>query len=419
MASTRNPSLLSRPPLPNSGKHRFPLLALSSVSGYLGPPLGTLAFGFAGDRYGRKAALIPSMVIFGVGSFITIWATSLTELMAIRFFTGIGLGGALPNIIALASEYAPARKRASMVTMMFCGFPLGAVAGGILSAQLIPTLGWESVFILGGVLAVAFVPVVYVALPESIRFLASRPQYAALVSDIMHRIDPRLSASSETQFTLAEAAMTKSSVRSLFTDNRAVGTLLIWTMFFMTLLLSYFLVNWLPLLLRQAGFPLEQAVLGTVVLNAGGIIGCIVLGRLIDRYGPYAVIAPAYIVGAVFIGCIGLTESTPALTMPIIFVAGFFAIGAQFSAVALAAAFYITPIRATGVGWSMGVGRVGSMIGPVVGGILVGAGFSLQGLFLMAAITPVLAGLSVFLMPRIGGVKTEAKPAAQNAAPQH
>ncbi|MBL8630405.1 MAG: MFS transporter [Rhodospirillaceae bacterium] len=388
--------------------------------GLLGSTIGTLAFGLSGDRHGRKMAVLMSVVIFGIGSLTTIWATSLQELMVLRFFTGIGLGGALPNIIALASEYAPRQRRASLVTMMFCGFPLGAVAGGIISAKLIPAFGWESVFILGAVLALAVVPIVGIALPESIRILASRPTETERAAAIMRQISPSLPAGPDVTYTLSETAYPNASVKHLFTENRGAGTVCLWVMFFMTLLLSYFLVNWLPLVLRQAGFPLEKAVLGTVVLNAGGIVGCIVLGRLIDRHGAYKIIAPAYVLGAFFIAGIGMTATAPSATMAVIFMAGFFAIGAQFSAVALASSYYATSIRATGVGWSMGVGRVGSMIGPVVGGVLVGAGLSMQGLFLMAAMTPVLAGTAVFLMSRFNPTAKDSSGDAERAPqPQH
>lgn len=387
--------------------------------GLLGSTVGTLTLGFAGDRRGRKTVLIPSVVLFGLGSLATVWAASLNELMAFRFITGIGLGGAMPNIIALASEYAPARSRATLVTTMFCGFPLGAVLGGMASAKMIPAFGWDSVFVIGGALALAFVPVALTALPESIRYLALQAGGETKVAAILGRIDPLRANDKIVHYVIADSAHAKTSVKHLFTEGRAAGTSLLWTMFFMTLLLSYFLVNWLPLTLRQAGFPLEKAVLGTVVLNIGGIIGSIVLGRLIDRAGPYIVIWPAFIVGAVFIGAIGFAENAPGLIMLLIFAGGFFAIGAQFSAVALAAAYYITPIRATGIGWSMGVGRVGSMIGPLVGGVLVGEGYGLKELFLLASVTPVIAGLAVFLMPRFGNPAVTQKPKRLTATPQH
>ncbi|MCB2107129.1 MAG: MFS transporter [Rhodobacteraceae bacterium] len=368
--------------------------------GLLGSTIGTVLFGPAGDRFGRKTVLIPSILVFGTCSILTISASTMDDLMIYRLITGIGLGGALPNIIALASEYAPKRRRASLVTIMFCGFPFGAVVGGIISARLIPAYGWEAVFILGGGLALVALPVTWFLMPESIRFLAMRQGMAEKAAAILRRIDPAGNFSDSDRFVIGEHAMTGATVRLLFTEKRAFGTLMIWTLFFMSLLLSYFMVNWLPLALQQAGLPLTAAVLATATLNAGGIVGCIVFGRVIDKRGPYTIIGTAYLIGAVFVGAIGFAASSAPVVMAVVFAAGFFAIGAQFCAVALVTEFYATAIRATGVGWSMGIGRIGSMIGPVVGGVLLGAGLGIDMLFLCAAITPVLAGLAVFAMAR-------------------
>jgi AAHS family 4-hydroxybenzoate transporter-like MFS transporter len=281
---------------------------------------------------------------------------------------------------------------------MFCGFPLGAVLGGLVSAGLISAFGWPSVFVLGGVLPLLLLPVLYVLLPESIRFLVSQRTASATVAALLGRIDRRASYVSTDRFVIGEPVLPGLPVSHLFTQSRATGTVLLWTVFFSNLLILYFLINWLPSVLQQAGLPIERAIIGTVLLNAGGIAGGLVLGRIIDRRGPFGVLTIAYAVAALFVAAIGLFGSPVGLVMAIITLAGFFVIGAQFCMNVLAASYYPTAIRSTGVGWALGIGRIGSIVGPVLGGIVLSLGWSTAELFLASAAPALVASMAVFLI---------------------
>jgi AAHS family 4-hydroxybenzoate transporter-like MFS transporter len=368
-------------------------------AGLLGLTLGALLGGPAGDRFGRKTVILVATFAFGLFALATPLANSMGALMAFRFLTGVGLGGAMPNIIALTSEYSPQRKRATLITVMFCGFPLGAVLGGLVSARLIPALGWPSVFYLGGIMPLLVLPLLWLALPESIRLLVMRGGDVTALAQLMQRIDPVGRYGPTSRFMLREARSATSSISELFRSGRAFGTCLLWIVFFSNLLILYFLINWLPAVLQQAGMPIERAIVATVLLNAGGIVGGLALGRLVDRCGPFAVLTAGYAAAALFVAAIGAGGlGTVAVLMSTIFVAGFFVIGCQFCMNALAAEFYPTAVRSTGVGWALGIGRIGSIVGPVVGGLFIALGWSTDRIFVAAAVPAAVAALAVLLI---------------------
>jgi AAHS family 4-hydroxybenzoate transporter-like MFS transporter len=366
-------------------------------SGLLGLMLGALVFGPVADRIGRKRVLIGATLWFGLFALLTGSAGSMTELLIYRFVTGIGLGAAMPNVIALTSEYAPARSRATLVTVMFCGFPLGAVLGGLASAKLIAAFGWPAVFHMGGILPLLLAPALVLWLPESIRFLVQRGDAAARVAAICRRIDGG-SYDAAQRFVIEDKKLEGLPVRHLFRERRAWGTVALWLVFFCNLLLIYFLINWLPSVLREAGLSLDKAIIGTVALNAGGIVGGLALGRLIDRRGPFGVLGGAYLVGALFIVLIGALTAGVGALMLVIALTGFCVLGTQFGINALAASYYPTSIRSTGVGWALGIGRIGSIVGPVVGGIVLALDWSIGAIFLIAAIPAVVAAAGVLVL---------------------
>lgn len=385
-------------------------------AGLLGLMVGALVFGPVADRFGRRQVIILSTACMGVFSLLTVSAGSMGELLAWRFLTGIGLGGAMPNIIALTSEYAPRRMRATLVTLMFIGFPLGAVLGGLASARLIGAFGWPSVFVAGGLLPLLLLPVLWLALPESIRYLVAKGDAGPRVAAILSRIDPSGGFAANDRFQLNEPHLAGLPMKHLFLQGRATGTLLLWTVFFSNLLVLYFLINWLPSVLQSAGVSIERAIIGTVLLNAGGIAGGLVLGWLMDRRGPMRILLASYCIAALAIAAIGSFGSVAGV-MAMVFIAGFFVIGSQFCMNALAAASYPTSMRSTGVGWALGVGRVGSVIGPVVGGALLSAGYGNSALFLFAALPALIAAAAVAglqMQGRTGFARTmvpAAKPA--------
>jgi AAHS family 4-hydroxybenzoate transporter-like MFS transporter len=369
-------------------------------AGLFGLMCGALIFGPVADRIGRKNVLIASTFIFGLLSLLTVYASDVPSLIVYRFLTGIGLGGAMPNTIALTAEYAPARLRSTLVSLMFIGFPLGNVVGGLVAVPLIAAFGWQGVFVFGGVLPLVLVPVLIWALPESIRFLVARHGAPDRVAATLRRIDATLAPTPDSRFTLPEKTLAGVPVKHLFREGRAGGTLLLWVAFFMNLLIIYFVVNWLPAILQRAGLPLDQAIRVSIVFNTGGIIGGLAIGRLLDRKSPYLTIAAGFFGGALFLAAIGSAGSAIWLLIGAIFIAGFCITGAQFGINALAAALYPTAVRSTGVSWGLGIGRIGSIVGPSIGGILLRLEVGVGQIFLVAALPALIAGVAIVTMRR-------------------
>lgn len=367
------------------------------AAGLFGLMLGALIMGPVADRFGRKKVIVLSTAWFGAFALITPWATDLTSLVMIRFLTGLGLGAAMPNIIALTSEYAPRHRCTMLVTLMFCGFPLGAALGGLISAKLIAQYGWSSVFILGGAIPLIMAVILAVWLPESIGFLVARRTQPQTVCDICEAIDREGSYNAQQQFVIHEDRLEGLPIKHLFTNNRAIGTAALWVVFFSNLLLLYFLVNWLPSVLQRAGMPLERAIIGVVALNAGGIVGGLILGKIVDKVGPYAVLTLTYLAAAPLVALIGLLESFGAIILAILG-AGFCVLGAQFGINALAANYYPTTVRSTGVGWALGIGRIGSIIGPLIGGTMIAWLWTTESIFLISAIPALVSAIAVYLI---------------------
>jgi MFS transporter, AAHS family, 4-hydroxybenzoate transporter len=372
-------------------------------SGLLGSMIGALILGPAADRFGRKPVIILSTLVFGAFAAVTSLSTSLSDLMLYRFLTGLGLGGAMPNIIAITAEYAPRRQRATLVTLMFCGFPLGAVLGGGVTAHLIAAYGWHAVFYVGGTLPLALLPLLWFGLPESISFLAARrdrhQNSSRELLRIVRRVDPGGQYADDCRWLVNEERLKGSPIKALFLDGRAIGTLLLWAVYFSNLLILYFLINWLPAVLQRAGLPIERAIIATVALNAGGIVGGLLLGRLVDKRQPYGVLTVAYACAAVLVAAMGALESGSVFVlMSAIVAAGFFVIGTQYCMNVLAANFYPTGLRSTGVGWALGIGRIGSIVGPVLGGLLLSLGWQFNTLFMVIAVPAAISSLAVFLL---------------------
>ena len=369
--------------------------ALSPIlsSGLVGMFLGALVFGPLADRFGRKRVLVLCTLWFGVFSLATARADSVQSMVVLRLITGFGLGGTLPNAIALTAEYMPRRLRATGVMLMFSGVPIGAAAGGLAAASLISRFGWRSVFVLGGILPCATAALA-LGLPESIRFLVLKGGEQKRVAQLLQKIAPDVAVPAEITFTLSERRETGFLVNRLFTEGRARLTLLLWLIFFMSLLDLYFLNSWLPTLLHDAGLGLGPAIMITAMFQLGGAVGSVVLGRYIDRHASYRVLVWAYLAATACVFVIGMVSASVALETVAIVAAGFSVIGAQTGANSLAAESYPTGVRATGSGWALGIGRIGSIVGPVVGGMLLSSRLELRRVFWVAAVPPLIAALA-------------------------
>ncbi len=336
-------------------------------AGLVGLALGALLFGPVADRFGRKSVILLCVTIFGVSSLCTTLSTNITELAIWRVITGLGLGGVLPNLISLTNEHASARLRNALVMIMFCGFPLGATVGGVITAPLVAAAGWHGIFYLGGALPLLLLPVLFLGLPNR----------APITGEPIENDG-------------------SGQIAMLFSDGRMVPTLLIWLAFFSNLLVMYFLVSWLPSLLSLIGSSLSIATLSTALLNLGGIVGALALSWLISRFDTLLLLGMAYVTGAIALAVISLGGENVPLLMAASAYAGSVIVGGQIAMNAVTASYYPPSIKSTGVGWALGIGRIGSIIGPLVGGLLLGMGW--QGMSVVkAAIAPtLLAALAVF-----------------------
>lgn len=367
----------------------------------VGLMVGAFALSPLADRIGRKPVIIGACAVMGVFSLLTATAQTTGELFVYRFLTGVGLGGVMPNINTLTAEFAPARRKALMITIMFVGFPAGAVLGGLLSAKIITAFGWPSVFILGGVAPLLLTVALIVFLPESIRFLALKGRKPALIAACLARIDKQYRRGPDDKFFALEEKGAKGSFSGLFAGGRALGTVLIWALFFANLLVMYALFGWLPSVMREAGVSLETAIAATVAFNLGGVVGGLAIAREIDRRGPYGVLAAAYAIAAVAIALIGVLAESFAFALIAIFIAGCAVVGTQLGMNALVVSFYPTEVRTTGLGWALAVGRIGSIIGPVVVGVVIALEWSLPQVFFLTSAPEIICVGAILLLKTI------------------
>jgi MFS transporter, AAHS family, 4-hydroxybenzoate transporter len=343
-------------------------------SGLVGMVGGALVFGPVADRIGRKSVLIISTIIFSVMSLATAAAGSPQMVTIFRLLTGFGLGGALPNTIALTTEFTPQKYEATAVTSMMCGFTLGAAFGGFVAAALISRYGWQSVFVVGGV-----VPLLIGALAAC--FL---PSASGAVG--VHDRKPNAFL-----------------VKELFRDGRAKVTLLMWVCFFMNLMLIFFLNSWLPTVITDRGIDVRTAILITSLFQIGGTFGAVILGRICDKglLSPFYMLALVYFGAAVTTILIGQSGASIAALIVTVTASGFCVTGGQTASNAVAAGYYPTAIRSTGVGWCLGIGRVGSIIGPVLGGaLLIWAANQVSQVFWITGVPALTAMVCAFLAGR-------------------
>jgi MFS transporter, AAHS family, 4-hydroxybenzoate transporter len=362
--------------------------------------IGAFAFGPLADRLGRRAILALTVLFFGVASLTSAFAPSIGMLILLRFVTGLGLGGALPNAVTLASEYCPEGRRSFLVTVIICGFPLGSALGGVAAAHLIAEYGWRSVLVLGGVLPLLLAPALWVILPESARFLVTRGDRDARVAATLRRIAPDAVIPAGARF-VGAGRPERLPVRELFRRDVLVGTLFLWITFFMSLLVIYLLTSWLPTLLHSTGVSLRTASLVTAMFHVGGVLGSVTLGRIMDKLDPHRVLGVAYALAGVFIITFRGVAAVPWLMALAVFGAGLCAAGGQGGINALAASAYPTTSRATGVSWAHGVGRLGSVLGSMLGGVLHSPGSQLSTAFAIVAVPAFVAGASMLAMGRL------------------
>ena len=372
-------------------------------AGLLGMLVGSTSLGMLADRIGRRPVLLGATFFLALCVLATAATRSVPQMLALRFLTGLGLGGVMGNAVTLASEYCPDARRASLLMGISCGFTAGAILGGLLAAVLIPRTGWQSVFIAGGLLPLGVAILLVRELPESLQLLLVRGADRIQIEYWLKRLAPEVAVPPTTAIQLPETASGKVSVMDLFRAGLGMRSLLLWAASFANLLNLFFLSNWLPLLATRMGYSDSLGVLMGTTLQAGGILGALILGHLIDRFGFYRVLAPAFLLGAVMVAAVGRPGSPAIVECAVVLLAGASIVGGQPGINALATSVYPTQLRATGVGWCLGIGRAGSIAGPVVAAQLIGQHWTNESLFMFAAVPAAVSSLIIAGMAQIKG----------------
>ena len=362
---------------------------------------GSMLLAPFGDAIGRRTVLSLSLLLIAIGMLGAPFTSSVQELLIVRFVTGVGIGGVVPTMAAFASELSPLRRRSFAVTLVQGGYPLGATITGLIALWLVPTYGWQALFVLGGALTLLSLPFVYFMLPESPEFLLSKQP-----PDALAKLNRFLAAMGQTELTTLPprpvaaaprgAAQFIAALGSLFSAPHRAATLLLWVAFFMSLATLYFLQNWVPQLTANAGLADSQAFLAGTILNLGAFAGMASVGYLADHFGLRRVIASYLGAGAVALLFFTYLQTTTAI------LAGLGIIGLMqggfIGLYAVGARIYPANIRVTGIGWAIGIARSGAVLGPYVAGLLVASGMGMAGSFMVFAIPLAVAALAVLAM---------------------
>ena len=368
-----------------------PSFALAFLFSNIGIMAGAMIVGPVGDRFGRKPLLLGSVAIFGAASLASAFAPSLDVLASLRFFTGLGIAGGFAGSTALTGDYAPKRRRATLILVSFTGAPLGSFLGGQIVALLLHEgFGWQSIFYLGGAFPLVLLLVIALFLPESPRHLARKaklgPRQQALLSRL--GIDPNAAD------TLSIGAVRVNPVKALFADGYALQTVLMWIIFFCGLIDLYLFLFWLPEVLHLVGMTPAQAVFATSLHALGGVIAVFYLGLAIDRWGAERALSVHFAIGIVFIALIALVALPYLALLAVCFLSGLTVIGSQTAANAACGKLYPAHIRTSAIGSALGIGRLGGIAAAPLGAFLLARGLPPTYVFLGACFFAAIAALA-------------------------
>jgi AAHS family 4-hydroxybenzoate transporter-like MFS transporter len=383
---------VSVPSLTHAWNLSGPAFTVAFLWSSIGIMIGALAAGPIGDRFGRKPLLVASLLIFGLASLASAFAPSLFMLTIARFFTGLGIGGAFPGAATLTGDYAPHRRRALMIMLSFTGAPIGGFICGQLAGVLLPNFGWPSVFLVGGIIPLVLVVAMLLWLPESPRFLANRPNLSPRQAALLRELD--IAPEENHRVDIAQG----NPIAMLFGKGYALQTLLMWVIFFCSLMNLFLFVYWLPEVLHLTGMTPPEAARATSYRELGAIFAVIYLGWLIDRLGPERSLAWHYAAGIVFIAAIALFAMPYLLLVTVIFFSGLTIIGSQTGANAACGKLYPARMRTSGLGWALGIGRLGGIAAPVLGGFLLRSGIPPTQIFLSACGFALIAAVATGLL---------------------
>ena len=384
------------------------MLASTALAGMI---FGAMIFGSLADKIGRKKVIMICIVLFSGLTFAGGFASNPTEFGILRFLAGLGIGGVMPNLVALTSEYAPATKRSTLVTTMFSGYAVGGVMAALLGAQFTPNFGWEIMFFIAGI-PLFLLPVIWKFLPESLTFIVQQGKNAE-ARQIVKRLAPQLQLSEKTHFELNKVDVPESaSVVSLFKRGRMANTLLFWLAFFTCLLTMYALSSWLPKLMMAAGYSMNNSLMFMLAMNMGAVVGIVGGGVLADRFHLKPVLMCLGLMGAIVMSLMGFNPPQ-ALLYVLVFLGGAASIGSQMLLYSYVAQYYPLAVRSTGIGWSSAIGRMGAIVGPILIGALLGMSLPAYINFMVVGLPVLITAIAVALIvhedetEQIGDVKPE------------
>jgi len=369
------------------------LLASTALFGMM---FGAMSFGTLSDKLGRKKTIMLCVAIFSGFTFLGPFASSPVEFGVLRFLAGLGIGGVMPNVVALMTEYAPKRIRSTLIALMFSGYAIGGMTSALLGAWLVPQFGWQIMFYIAGVPLLAL-PLIWKFLPESLMYLTVKNQTVE-ARNIIKKISPAQDVTENSQFVLNEVKKgDEAPLKALFQKGRTFSTFMFWIAFFMCLLMVYALGSWLPKLMIQAGYSLGASMIFLFALNIGGMIGAIGGGYLADKFHIKKVLTIMFLCGASALILLGF-NSPQFVLYTLIAIAGAATIGSQILLYTFVAQYYPSTVRSTGMGWASGIGRIGAIVGPVLTGALLTMELPHQMNFFAIAIPGVIAALAIFLV---------------------
>lgn len=367
----------------------------------IGLALGAMLAGPLADRFGRRVVIISSVFFFGLWTLMTALSHNVDQMMLFRFLTGLGMGAAMPNVGTLVAEYSPERKRAFIITVVFCGFTFGAAGGGFAASWLIPNFGWHAVLVVGGILPLLMVPILLKGLPESVRFLIARQAPAERIRQIVAKMAPDQALNGR-RFAMAEKPQCHGAARLVLSRPYLLGSTLLWGAYFMGLFLVYLIGSWLPSLVKDMGMTVTQAALVTAMYQAGGTVGSLFAGWMMDRFNANLALAAIYFTGAIATVAIGFAPAHTLVLSLVAFCSGFCLNGANTGMNALSASYYPTHARATGSSWMHGVGRIGAILSAFAGAQMLSMGWNITEVFSSLAIPAVLTSLLLLAKYRYG-----------------
>ena len=369
------------------------MLASTALAGMM---FGAMIFGSLADKIGRKKVIMICIVLFSGLTFAGGFASNPTEFAILRFLAGLGIGGVMPNLVALTSEYAPIRMRSTLVTGMFSGYAVGGVMAALLGSWFTPDFGWQIMFFIAGI-PLFLLPVIWKFLPESLTFIVQQNRQAE-AREIVRRLEPTITVKETTTFELDKVDVPESaSVMSLFRRGRTMNTILFWIAFFTCLLTMYALSSWLPKLMMAAGYSMDNSLMFMMVMNIGAVIGIIGGGILADRFHLKPVLMCLGVMGAVVMSLMGF-QSNEFLLYILVFLAGAASIGSQMLLYSYVAQFYPLAVRSTGIGWSSAIGRMGAIIGPILIGGLLGMNLPAHFNFMAVGLPVLITAIAVSLI---------------------